>query len=131
MGGTTAKATLITDGVPGIEEGYYIGGYATGQPMQLPVVAIVEVGTGGGSIAWRDGSGGVHVGPQSAGADPGPACYRRGGPLTVTDANLQLGKLQAAYFPAVFGLRGDQPLDTQVVEQGFAHLAQLHKVHSA
>ena len=61
MGGTTAKATLIVDGVPAIEEGYYIGGYATGQPMQLPVVAIVEVGTGGGSIAWRDGSGGIHV----------------------------------------------------------------------
>jgi N-methylhydantoinase A len=57
MGGTTAKATLIVDGVPAIEEGYYIGGYATGQPMQLPVVAIVEVGAGGGSLK---GTGGDH-----------------------------------------------------------------------
>jgi N-methylhydantoinase A len=99
MGGTTAKATLITDGVPAIEEGYYIGGYATGQPMQLPVVAIVEVGAGGGSIAWRDGAGGMHVGPQSAGADPGPVCYGRGGQQpTVTDANLLLGRLNADRF---------------------------------
>ncbi|MDH4374713.1 MAG: hydantoinase/oxoprolinase family protein [Ramlibacter sp.] len=99
MGGTTAKATLITDGVPGIEEGYYIGGYATGQPMQLPVVAIVEVGTGGGSIAWRDGSGGIHVGPQSAGSDPGPVCYDGGGTEpTITDANLILGRLNPSRF---------------------------------
>ena len=99
MGGTTAKATLITDGVPGIEEGYYIGGYATGQPMQLPVVAIVEVGTGGGSIAWRDGSGGIHVGPQSAGSDPGPVCYGGGGSEpTITDANLILGRLNPSRF---------------------------------
>ena len=99
MGGTTAKATLITDGVPGIEEGYYIGGYATGQPMQLPVVAIVEVGTGGGSIAWRDGSGGIHVGPQSAGSDPGPVCYGGGGTEpTITDANLILGRLNPSRF---------------------------------
>ncbi|NDF06930.1 MAG: hydantoinase/oxoprolinase family protein, partial [Betaproteobacteria bacterium] len=76
------------------------------------------------SLLQFDGSR-FRVGPQSAGADPGPACYRRGGPLTVTDANLQLGKLQAAYFPAVFGPEGNQTLDAQVVEQGFAHLAQL------
>lgn len=99
MGGTTAKATLITDGVPGIEEGYYIGGYATGQPMQLPVVAIVEVGTGGGSIAWRDGSGGMHVGPHSAGSDPGPVCYGNGGTEpTITDANVILGRLNPNRF---------------------------------
>ena len=99
MGGTTAKATLITDGVPGIEEGYYIGGYATGQPMQLPVVAIVEVGMGGGSIAWRDGSGGMHVGPHSAGSDPGPVCYGNGGAEpTITDANVILGRLNPSRF---------------------------------
>lgn len=99
MGGTTAKATLIVDGVPAIEEGYYIGGYSTGQPMQLPVVAIIEVGAGGGSIAWRDGAGGLHVGPQSAGADPGPVCYGNGGTQpTVTDANLVLGRLNARRF---------------------------------
>jgi N-methylhydantoinase A len=116
MGGTTAKATLIIDGVPAIEEGYYIGGYSTGQPMQLPVVAIVEVGAGGGSIAWRDRAGGVHVGPQSAGADPGPVCYGRGGDEpTVTDANLVLGRLNAARF-----LNGDMSLDTSSSAQALS-----------
>src|SRR4029077_21240177 len=73
MGGTTAKTSLITGGVPAIEEGYVIGGAASGPPKQLPVVDIVEVGAGGGSIAWCDATGGIHVGPVSAGADPGPA----------------------------------------------------------
>ncbi len=116
MGGTTAKATLITDGVPGIEEGYFIGGYATGQPMQLPVVAIVEVGTGGGSIAWRDGSGGVHVGPQSAGSDPGPVCYGGGGTEpTITDANLILGRLNPSRF-----LGGGMALNLEGARQAMA-----------
>src|SRR5690606_15680088 len=89
MGGTTAKASLITNGVPAIENGYVIGHHASGQPMQLPVVDIVEVGAGGGSIAWVDQTGGLHVGPQSAGADPGPACYGLGsGVPVVTDADL-------------------------------------------
>src|SRR3989440_2040079 len=79
MGGTTAKCTLLTSGVAPIQEGYVIGDAFTGQPMQLPVVDIVEVGAGGGSLAWRDQGGGLHVGPASAGADPGPACYGRGG----------------------------------------------------
>ena len=113
MGGTTAKATLIVDGVPAIEEGYHIGGYATGQPMQLPVVAIVEVGAGGGSLAWRDEAGGLHVGPHSAGADPGPVCYARGGESpTVTDANLVLGRLNAKRF-----LGGGMALDTPAAAQ--------------
>lgn len=99
MGGTTAKATLITDGIPAIEDGYFIGGYASGQPMQLPVVSIVEVGAGGGSIAWCGDAGSLHVGPQSAGADPGPVCYGRGGDQpTVTDANLLLGRLNPDRF---------------------------------
>ena len=59
MGGTTAKASLITNGVPAIEDGYVIGGEASGQPMQLPVVDIVEIGAGGGSIAWVDATGGT------------------------------------------------------------------------
>jgi len=118
MGGTTAKATLITDGVPGIEEGYYIGGYATGQPMQLPVVAIVEVGTGGGSIAWRDGSGGLHVGPQSAGSDPGPVCYGNGGTEpTITDANLLLGRLNPKRF-----LGGGMALDQDGASQAMKRI---------
>jgi len=76
-----------------------IGDAFTGQPMQLPVVDIVEVGAGGGSIAWRDEGGGLHVGPRSAGADPGPVCYGRGGhDPTVTDADLVLGRLNGARF---------------------------------
>lgn len=99
MGGTTAKTSLITGGVPPIEEGYVIGDAFTGQPMQLPVVDIVEVGAGGGSIAWCDERGGLHVGPQSASAEPGPACYCRGGEEpTVTDADLMLGRLNDARF---------------------------------
>ncbi len=99
MGGTTAKASLITGGAPPIEEGYVIGDAFSGQPMQLPVVDIVEVGAGGGSIAWSDERGGLHVGPVSAGADPGPACYGRGGKEpTVTDADLVLGRLNDARF---------------------------------
>ncbi len=99
MGGTTAKCALISDGVAPIEEGYVIGDEFTGQPMQLPVVDIVEVGAGGGSIAWHDEGGGLHVGPKSAGADPGPACYGRGGThATVTDADLVLGRLNGERF---------------------------------
>src|SRR4029077_18014675 len=78
MGGTTAKASLITNGIPAIEDGYVIGGEASGQPMRIPVVDTVESGAGGGSIAWCDPPGGIHVGPKSAGADPGPAAYGKG-----------------------------------------------------
>src|SRR5262249_21905712 len=99
MGGTTAKTALMNDGVLPIEEGYVIGNVCTGQPMQLPVVDIVEVGAGGGSIAWIDDSDGLHVGPVSAGADPGPVCYGRGGEQpTVTDADLLLGRLNGNRF---------------------------------
>src|SRR5919197_4160421 len=94
MGGTTAKASLITDGAPAIETGYVIGDPASGQPMQLPVVDIVEVGAGGGSIAWVDETGALHVGPHSVGADPGPACYGHGSDHpVVTDADLLLGRI--------------------------------------
>lgn len=106
MGGTTAKSSLLTDGAPIIETGYVIGGEATGQPMQLPVVDIVEVGAGGGSVAWIDKTGGMHVGPQSAGADPGPACYGKGAEdPVVTDADLILGRINAKRF-----LDGGMPL---------------------
>src|SRR5271170_4367265 len=99
MGGTTAKTSLISNGVPPIEEGYIIGDAFSGQPMQLPVVDIIEVGAGGGSIAWCDDNGGLHVGPVSAGADPGPVCYGRGGERpTVTDADLVLGRLNGERF---------------------------------
>jgi N-methylhydantoinase A len=112
MGGTTAKASLITDGAPAIESGYVIGHHASGQPMQLPVVDIVEVGAGGGSIAWVDPTGGLHVGPKSVGADPGPACYGLGsGEPVVTDADLILGRINARRF-----LNGGMPLDRAASE---------------
>jgi N-methylhydantoinase A len=113
MGGTTAKASLITRGVPAIEDGYVIGGAATGQPMQLPVVDIVEIGAGGGSIAWVDPTGGLHVGPKSAGADPGPAAYGNGSAdPVVTDANLVLGRINAERF-----LNGAMKLDRAAAER--------------
>jgi len=112
MGGTTAKASLITDGAPEVSEDYYIGGYSRGQPMQLPVVDIVEVGAGGGSIAWTDARGGLHVGPESAGADPGPVCYGKGGDVpVVTDADLVLKRLNAGRF-----LSGRMGLDPALSE---------------
>ncbi len=79
--------------------GYYVGGYASGHPVMLPVVDVVEVGAGGGSIAWIDDVGALKVGPQSAGADPGPICYRGGGTEpTITDANVVLGRLDPQQF---------------------------------
>src|SRR5262249_13740719 len=99
MGGTTAKASLIKDFHPEVTSSYYVGGYVSGHPMMLPVVDIVEVGNGGGSIAWIDPAGGLKVGPQSAGATPGPACYGQGGAEpTVTDANLIVGRIDPEYF---------------------------------
>jgi N-methylhydantoinase A len=107
MGGTTAKASLVHGREPSIAEGYYIGGYASGHPAMLPVVDIVEVGTGGGSIAWIDEVGALKVGPHSAGAAPGPISYRRGGTKpTVTDANVVLGRIGAESF-----LGGEMHLD--------------------
>jgi 5-oxoprolinase (ATP-hydrolysing) len=93
-----------------------------GVRMRAPMLAIHTVAAGGGSILQFDGSR-YRVGPGSAGAVPGPAAYRRGGPLTVTDANIMLGRIQASHFPAVFGPGGDQPLDTAVVKEKFAVLA--------
>ena len=113
MGGTTAKSSLIVDGEAAIEEGYVIGDPASGQPMQLPVVDIVEVGAGGGSIAWVDAAGGLHVGPRSAGADPGPACYGRGNAdPVVTDADLVLGRINPGRF-----LGGKMQLDLAAAER--------------
>lgn len=102
MGGTTAKASIIENGeitiMPGAEVGVtQIGNrliQGAGYPIQAPTIDIAEVGAGGGSIAWMDAGGGVHVGPRSAGADPGPVCYDQGGDQpTVTDANMILGYL--------------------------------------
>ncbi|MEQ8826668.1 MAG: hydantoinase/oxoprolinase family protein, partial [Parvibaculum sp.] len=93
-----------------------------GVRMRVPMMRIHTVAAGGGSILhYEDGR--FQAGPDSAGANPGPACYRRGGPLTVTDANVMLGKLQPDLFPRVFGPGQDEPLDAEAVRQGFADLA--------
>ncbi|HEX6415247.1 MAG TPA: hydantoinase B/oxoprolinase family protein, partial [Burkholderiales bacterium] len=92
-----------------------------GVRMRAPMMSIHTVAAGGGSILQFDGSR-YRVGPDSAGANPGPACYRRGGPLTVTDANVMLGKIQPAYFPKVFGPNGDEALDVTAVESRFSQL---------
>ena len=121
MGGTTAKAGVVfnqhvlTTGVA------LIGEYAEALPIQLPTLDIFEVGTGGGSIARVATSGALHVGPESAGAVPGPACYGQGGAEpTITDANLVLGRLGADRF-----LGGEMRLDTKAAEKAlYTHLAQ-------
>ncbi|MGN6466626.1 MAG: hydantoinase B/oxoprolinase family protein, partial [Rhizobiaceae bacterium] len=93
-----------------------------GVRVRAPMMRIHTVAAGGGSILhYEDGR--FQAGPDSAGANPGPACYRRGGPLTVTDANVMLGKLQPDFFPSIFGPKQDQPLDREIVEEKFRALA--------
>ena len=94
-----------------------------GVRMRAPMLSIHTVAAGGGSVLHFDGSR-YRVGPDSAAADPGPAAYRRRGPLTVTDANVMLGRIQPAYFPRVFGESGDQPLDAEIVRDRFTALAR-------
>lgn len=94
-----------------------------GVRLRAPMMNIHTVAAGGGSICRLDGTR-FRVGPESAGANPGPASYRRGGPLTVTDCNVMVGKLQAEIFPPVFGPEGNEPLDVDTVKQKFAAFAQ-------
>ncbi|MDG6777244.1 hydantoinase B/oxoprolinase family protein [Thiomicrorhabdus sp. zzn3] len=94
-----------------------------GVQMRVPMLDIHTVAAGGGSIV-KSLHGELQVGPDSAGANPGPACYRRGGPLTVTDCNVLLGRIQPQHFPAVFGPNANQPLDINAVRQRFAELAE-------
>ncbi|AJT68776.1 5-oxoprolinase [Streptomyces lydicus] len=98
------------------------GSEVAGVRMRSPMMNIHTVAAGGGSVLHFDGRR-YRVGPDSAGAVPGPACYRRDGPLTVTDANVMLGRIQPDHFPAVFGPDGDQPLDAGTVRTRFAELA--------
>ncbi len=131
MGGTTAKASLVRDGEPTLAPGYYVGGYAGGHPVMLPMIDVVEVGAGGGSIAWLDDIGALKVGPQSAGADPGPICYRGGGTEpTITDANVVLGRLDPDNF-----LGGQMKLDAEGAARGIAekiaHPLKLDTVSAA
>jgi 5-oxoprolinase (ATP-hydrolysing) len=109
---------------------HYAGAYervltkqVAGVRLRAPMLDIHTIAAGGGSVLHFDGSR-YRVGPDSAGADPGPACYRAGGPLTVTDANVMLGRIQPAHFPTVFGPGGDQPLDDGLVRLRFADLAE-------
>ncbi|MEU1371252.1 hydantoinase B/oxoprolinase family protein [Streptomyces sp. NPDC005803] len=99
-----------------------LGTEVAGVRMRAPMMSIHTVAAGGGSVLHFDGRR-YRVGPDSAGAVPGPACYRRGGPLTVTDAQVMLGRIQPAHFPAVFGPDGDLPLDADTVRTRFEALA--------
>ncbi|MFJ8077662.1 hydantoinase B/oxoprolinase family protein [Streptomyces sp. NPDC096176] len=100
-----------------------LGTQVAGVRMRAPMMSIHTVAAGGGSVLHFDGRR-YRVGPDSAGAVPGPACYRRGGPLTVTDANVMLGRIQPAYFPEVFGPEGNEPLDDRTVRERFGELAE-------
>ena len=116
MGGTTAKTSLIAEGRYASTNLYWVGGYDTGFPIQIPSIDIVEVGAGGGSIAWVDESGRLRVGPRSAGASPGPACYGLGGKEpTVTDANVYCRRLSPAHFISTIAI--DKGLADQAIER--------------
>ncbi len=116
MGGTSTDVALY-DGA--FERAFETA--VAGVRIRAPMMAINTVAAGGGSVLHFDGSR-YQVGPDSAGADPGPACYRRGGPLTVTDANVMVGKIQPAHFPAIFGPDANERLDAEVVGRKFAEL---------
>ncbi len=131
---TSAKAGF--DKIIGFDMGgtstdvsHYAGEYertsetlVAGVRLKTPMMSIHTIAAGGGSIVSFDGAR-YRVGPESAGANPGPACYRRGGDLTVTDCNVMVGKVQPGFFPQVFGLNGDLPLDSSIVQQKFSALA--------
>src|SRR4051812_36877037 len=118
MGGTSTDVSHF--------DGEYERAFETevaGVRMRAPMMLIHTVAAGGGSILHYDGAR-FRVGPDSAGANPGPACYRRGGPLAVTDANVMAGKLMPDFFPKIFGPNQDQPLDERAVRHAFNNLAQ-------
>ena len=116
MGGTSCDVSVALDGRVEVSGGREVGGRA----LALPMVDVHTVGAGGGSIAWRDAGGALRVGPRSAGADPGPACYGRGGEEpTVTDANLLLG-----YLDPGSPLAGDVELDREAAERAVGRLGE-------
>lgn len=130
MGGTTAKVGLVQDGKPHRVQEFEIGlaanrarswnAGAAGYPILTPAVDLIEIGTGGGSIAWIDDGGKLRVGPQSAGAQPGPACYGAGGTdATITDADLILGRINPANF-----LGGEMSLDVEAARAAVERLAR-------
>jgi N-methylhydantoinase A len=125
IGGTTAKVGLVQNGTPKVSNEFEVGTKATGRslhakasgyPLKSSVIDLVEIGAGGGSIGWVDSGGALRVGPQSAGADPGPACYGRGGRLpTLTDANLLLGRINPEFF-----LGGKMKLSVEAAQRAIA-----------
>ncbi|MFL5654977.1 MAG: hydantoinase/oxoprolinase family protein [Ktedonobacteraceae bacterium] len=122
MGGTTAKASLVEHGTVRLTSDYYIERTPTtaGYPVKVPVVDIIEIGAGGGSIAWIDAAGALKVGPRSAGAEPGPAAYGHGGTQpTVTDANIIAGRINPEYF-----LGGSIRLDMERAREAVATIAR-------
>ena len=124
------KAVTFDMGGTSTDVAHYAGEYEreldseiAGARMRVPVLSIHTIAAGGGSILSFDGMS-YRVGPESGGSNPGPACYRRGGELTVTDANVMLGKIHPQYFPAVFGKDANQPLDKEIVITKFGQLAE-------
>jgi N-methylhydantoinase A len=138
MGGTTAKCSIIINSTPLVTTQYEVSPViqgdrllrGSGYPIKTPVIDLVEVGAGGGSIAWIDSGGALRVGPHSTGADPGPACYGRGGTdMTITDANLILGRIAPDYF-----LGGKMQLDSNAsdkVLENFVENLGLSKLEAA
>jgi N-methylhydantoinase A len=140
MGGTTAKVGLVRDGKPTITHNFCVGGAvssgarSTGEPIKMPVIDLVEVGAGGGSIASIDSGGFLQVGPQSAGAAPGPACYGFGGTqATVTDANVMLGYLNPEYFLGgkmkIFPERSREAIDVLARRLGLSSIAVAQGIY--
>jgi N-methylhydantoinase A len=138
MGGTTAKVGIVRDGKPAVTNDFQVGGKGsfggtragTGFPVKVPTVDLAEVGAGGGSIAWVDPGGALRVGPRSAGAMPGPACYGRGGTEpTVTDANLLLGYLDPAGLAGGVTLSVDAAVDA--VTRGVAEPLDIDVIAAA
>ncbi|NRQ38822.1 hydantoinase/oxoprolinase family protein, partial [Nonomuraea sp. NN258] len=137
MGGTTAKACLVRNGRPDITHEFHVGGKGsfggrragTGVPIKTPAIDLAEVGAGGGSVAWLDAAGSLHVGPRSAGSSPGPACYGLGGgDPTVTDANLVLGYLASASIPLSPALAA-KALDRLAGPLGVSRAEAAYAVH--
>ncbi|CAN5207023.1 hydantoinase B/oxoprolinase family protein [soil metagenome] len=118
MGGTSTDVSVFTG-----EYERSLDSELAGVRVRSPVMKIHTIAAGGGSLLIF-AAGRLQVGPESAGADPGPACYRRGGPLTITDANLLLGRIQPDHFPRAFGCGSDEPLDAGIVAQHFGELTE-------
>lgn len=128
QGAGFARALGFDMGGTSTDVSHYAGAFersnetvVAGVRFSAPMLQVHTIAAGGGSICFFDGMR-LRVGPRSAGADPGPACYRRGGPLTITDCNVLLGRVRPEFFPAIFGPKADQGLDREIVEQKFAAL---------